>query len=203
MKQGQGITIAVAIIGLLTLVNSYKIFFGESDRSIAPATASTNNTVAPPVSTNGANFPNANPDAPTINPVTPNEPIMSNATKTSIAFEKPTHDFGEIMQNSENKYSYTFRNTGTDPLIISDAKGTCGCTKPSFPKEPIAPGKTGKIDIVYSPGMQSGKQNKAVKIYANTDPMEISLNFTADVKPDPNAPAGANQNQPFTINPAQ
>ena len=199
MKKENLIIGAIAVFGLLTLVNSYKIFFGEGDRTLAPV----NTQAAAPINNQGPTNPSALPNQNDFinNPVTPAQP---NLPKTAIQFNEMEHSFGEIIQNSENAYSFTFKNTGVEPLVISNAKGSCGCTVPNYPKEPILPGETGTIDVVYSPGMQSGTQTKNVTITANTDPAQTVLNISATVNADPNAPkpeAGAQQNQPITINP--
>lgn len=195
MKQGQGLTIAIAVIGLLTLVNSYKLFFGgEDNRTIEPATGTV-------INNNGATNPSTLPAQQAGNPV--QAAVQDNTPKTSIKFEQNGHDFGSIMQNTKNEYSFTFRNTGVEPLIISNARGSCGCTVPNYPKDPIAPGATGTIDVVYSPGMQQGNQTKTVTITANTEPAQTILNITANVKVDPNAPAQPEQqNMPINIQPA-
>ena len=101
---------------------------------------------------------------------------------TSVAFEESSHDFGQIMQNTENKKIFTFTNTGSEPLIIENAKGSCGCTVPKYPKEPIAPGATGEIEVVYKPGKQKNKQTKNVTITANTEPSKTVLTISADVQ---------------------
>ena len=197
MKQGQGLTIAIAVIGLLTLVNSYKLFFGgEDNRTIEPIYNTTTNN-------NGATNPSTLPPQQAGNPV--QQAVQDNTPKTTIKFEESGHDFGSIMQNTKNEYSFTFRNTGVEPLIISNAKGSCGCTVPNYPKDPIAPGATGTIDVVYSPGMQKGNQTKTVTITANTQPAQTMLNITANVQEDPNAQAQpAQQNiQPISIQPGQ
>lgn len=199
MKKENLIIGAIAIFGLLTLVNSYKIFFGSEDRTLAPANAQ---TVAP-MNNQGPTNPSAIPNQNNFanNPVTPAQPDLPS---TTIKFEEMSHSFGEILQNSENKYSFKFKNTGVEPLVISNAKGSCGCTVPNYPKEPVLPGETRTIDVVYSPGMQSGSQTKTVTITANTNPAQTMLNISATVNPDPNAPkpeAGAQQSQPITISP--
>ncbi len=102
--------------------------------------------------------------------------------KTEISFQDTNHDFGVINQDSENKKVFTFTNTGSEPLIIENAKGSCGCTVPKYPKEPIAPGATGEIEVVYKPGKQKNKQTKNVTITANTDPSKTILTINADVK---------------------
>lgn len=101
---------------------------------------------------------------------------------TSVSFATPTHDFGTIKQDTENPHTFTFTNTGTEPLIIENAKGSCGCTVPQYPKEPIAPGESGEIQVVYKPGKQKNKQTKTVTITANTEPRTTTLTITADVQ---------------------
>ena len=109
-------------------------------------------------------------------------PIVSNRPTTSLKFAELNHSFGEIMQDSKNTYIFKFTNTGKEPLVIENAAGSCGCTVPTYPKEPIAPGETGEIEVVYSPGKQQGEQTKTVSITANTEPNVTKLNISATVK---------------------
>ncbi|MBD3661235.1 MAG: DUF1573 domain-containing protein, partial [Arenibacter algicola] len=97
-------------------------------------------------------------------------------------------DFGTIEQNTTNPKTFTFTNTGDEPLIISDAKGSCGCTVPSYPKAPIPPGGTGEIEVVYRPGQQKNQQTKTVTVTANTEPAQTVLRIKANVKPGENNP---------------
>ncbi len=106
----------------------------------------------------------------------------SNLPKTSINFKQKDHDFGKINQETENKKVFKFTNTGKEPLLISNAVGSCGCTVPEYPKEPIAPGKTGEIVVIYKPGQQKGSQSKTVTLTANTEPTTTVLNIKADVQ---------------------
>ena len=105
----------------------------------------------------------------------------ANPPKTSIKFNKDSHDFGNIEQDTENKYSFTFTNTGNEPLKIKNAKVSCGCTVPYYPKEAIMPGKTGQIDVVYKPAKQKGNQSKTVTVSANTNPENTILRISANV----------------------
>lgn len=114
-------------------------------------------------------------------------PPKQQGPKTSIQFAEMSHDFGTIDQNTTNPKTFTFTNTGEHPLIISDAKGSCGCTVPSYPKEPIAPGETGEIQVVYRPGQQKNKQTKTVSITANTEPSTTVLRISANVTPGENS----------------
>ncbi len=101
---------------------------------------------------------------------------------TQLAWAETAHDFGTIKQQTENTHVFSFTNSGENPLIIQNAEGSCGCTVPEYPKEPIAPGETGEIIVKYSPGYQIGQQNKTVSITANTNPPISTLNISALVE---------------------
>lgn len=104
--------------------------------------------------------------------------------KTTIKFEVGSHDFGNIKQETIHKFSFKFTNTGTEPLVIINAKGSCGCTIPSFPKKKILPGESGEIKIEYNSEQQEGGQNKTVTITANTIPKNTILGVFAEVLPE-------------------
>lgn len=109
-------------------------------------------------------------------------PEVPAGPSTKIAFAQTEHNFGNINQDTENKKVFSFTNTGTEPLIISQATGSCGCTVPKYPKDPIAPGATGEIEVVYKPGKQKGNQQKTVTVTANTEPAQTILNIKAEVQ---------------------
>ncbi len=83
-----------------------------------------------------------------------------------ITFEKETHDYGKIKQHANGECSFVFKNTGTEPLLISNSRGSCGCTVPTWPREPIAPGATGTIKVKYDT-KRIGAINKSVTIQSN------------------------------------
>ena len=85
-----------------------------------------------------------------------------------ISFDKETHDYGVMKQHANGECVFVFTNTGTEPLIISNAKGSCGCTVPSWPREPIAPGATGELKVKYDT-KRIGMINKSVTIQSNAD----------------------------------
>jgi hypothetical protein len=87
-------------------------------------------------------------------------------SKASISFEKDVHDFGNMKQHGDASTDFKFTNTGTEPLIISNAKGSCGCTVPTWPREPIAPGESGVIKVKYD-SKRIGPINKSVTITSN------------------------------------
>lgn len=91
-----------------------------------------------------------------------------------IEFEKDVHDYGEVPHMGNGTYSFVFKNTGTEALIISNAKGSCGCTVPSWPKEPIAPGKSAKIDVTYDT-KRVGPISKSVTITSNAENTPVKV----------------------------
>lgn len=104
-----------------------------------------------------------------------------------IEFSKETHDYGNIKYDGEPYCSFEFKNTGDEPLIISNAKGSCGCTVPEWPKEPIAPGAKGSIRVKYDT-KRPGPINKSVTINSNAVNVEggISvLRIKGEVGPAP------------------
>lgn len=83
-----------------------------------------------------------------------------------ISFEKDVHDFGKMKQYGDASCEFVFKNTGNAPLIISNSRGSCGCTVPDWPREPIAPGATGVIKVKYD-SKRVGPINKSVTITSN------------------------------------
>jgi hypothetical protein len=118
----------------------------------------------------------------TFDPMAKPAEVVDNTPKTTITFAEFEHDFGNIKQDSENKKVFTFTNTGTEPLIIEAANGSCGCTVPNYPKAPIPPGGTGEIEVEYKPGKQENAQTKTVTVIANTEPKETTLRIKANVQ---------------------
>lgn len=89
------------------------------------------------------------------------------AGSPAMEFEQTEYQFGEITQGDKVEYTFKFKNTGTAPLLVTNARASCGCTVPEWPKEPIAPGASGQIDVVFNSRGKSGNQNKAVTITTN------------------------------------
>jgi hypothetical protein len=96
-----------------------------------------------------------------------------------ISFEKLAIDYGTIKVNAEPLRKFTFKNTGDKPLIITDAKGSCGCTVPDYPKHPIAPGASSAIDVRYDT-KRIGKFAKTVTVTTN-DGKITTLNITGEI----------------------
>lgn len=104
---------------------------------------------------------------------------------TAISFDSYEHDFGVIDEGDVVLHTFTFTNTGAEPLILDKCKGSCGCTVPQCPKEPIAPGATGTIEVKFNSKGKKNKQTKKVTVTANTDPAQTILTIRAQVTPAP------------------
>lgn len=134
----------------------------------APVLTTNNNSPAPKQITSETNAPDPVEEA-------------ENSAKTSIAFGEEAHDFGTITQGDVVEYDFTFTNTGDIPLVIKDVTTPCGCTVPSYPEDPVAPGATGQIKVKFNSSGKSGKQLKKVGIIANTDPVQTYVTISAEV----------------------
>jgi len=104
---------------------------------------------------------------------------------TTLKFEQETYDWGKVMDGDKVTHVFKLKNTGKEPLIISNAKASCGCTVPEWPKDAIAPGKSGEIKVVYDSkgkGAVGGKEDsKKITITANTDPADSYLTIRGKV----------------------
>ena len=91
---------------------------------------------------------------------------QANPNAPEMSFEKEVHDYGTINQGANGTYEFVFTNTGKEPLIITTAKGSCGCTVPAWPNEPIPPGGSDVIKVKYDT-KRLGAFNKSVTITSN------------------------------------
>lgn len=98
-----------------------------------------------------------------------------------FAWEEEAHNFGPVDEGKVVEYSYKFKNVGQVPLIISEAKGSCGCTVPEKPEKPVEPGEEGEIKVKFNSQGRVGKQLKYVTITANTLPRETKLKLEGEV----------------------
>lgn len=98
-------------------------------------------------------------------------------------FVETKHDFGDITQGDDVEHYFKFTNVGKEPLVISRIVTTCGCTAPTWPKEPIKPGESGKIKIVFNSTGKIGRQNKVVTILSNSVNQKEQLFIVANIIP--------------------
>ena len=104
--------------------------------------------------------------------------------KAAIKFDKYRLELGNVPEKGGPvSCEFEFTNTGTGNLVILDAKATCGCTRPEYPKRPIAPGKTGKIKVTYNPLGRPGVIDRTVTITTNGKPKKVRLHIGGNVTP--------------------
>ncbi len=101
--------------------------------------------------------------------------------KTELSFNDTKYSFGQIREGEIVKHAFHFRNSGKAPLLISQAVASCGCTVPSFPKEPIPPGGEGDILVEFNSSHRKGHQQKNILIFSNAQLEKMSIGFDADV----------------------
>lgn len=105
--------------------------------------------------------------------------------QSQIAFDEEVHDFGTINQGGNGVYEFKFKNAGKEPLLIQSAQGSCGCTVPLWPKEPIKPGSSNKIKVSYDTN-RIGAFTKTVTVTTNdaANPTKV-LTIKGNVKEVP------------------
>ena len=131
-----------------------KLFFLLLAFTLTTAVVSAQNEIAPAVAVGG--------------------PVMQ--------FDQTEVDYGTIEKGSDPLRLFTFKNTGTEPLVIQGAKGSCGCTVPSYPKEPIMPGATSQIEVRYDTNREGAFQ-KTVTLTTNETTNTRVLTIKGSVKP--------------------
>lgn len=105
-------------------------------------------------------------------------------------FKEETHDYGEVMEGPLAECDFEFKNVGKKPINIKEAHGSCGCTVPKWPTEPILPGKKGTIHVAYTTQGRQGMIMKDVTINSDAKQSPMILHIRGTVKPkpvDPNA----------------
>ena len=103
---------------------------------------------------------------------------VDTTSDAQMEFEATEWNFGEIIQGESVEYAFKFTNRGSEPLIITNAKGSCGCTVPVWPREPVAPGESGVVDVKFNSKGKKGKQNKKVTLTTNMVPSQMVLKVT-------------------------
>lgn len=103
-------------------------------------------------------------------PIDGNEATADTSQVAKMDFENNEFRFGEVPQGEVVTHEFNFTNTGSQPLLITKARSTCGCTVPSYPEQPILPGESGVISVAFDTKNKYGRQRKPVTITANTFP---------------------------------
>ncbi|MBP6429971.1 MAG: DUF1573 domain-containing protein [Bacteroidales bacterium] len=105
-------------------------------------------------------------------------------TQAEITFEKLEHDYGDVQRNGNGETTFTYKNTGKAPLILSNVRSSCGCTVPSWPREPLMPGQSAGIRVKYNTG-NPGPINKSVTVESNASNNRVVLRIKGTVLNSP------------------
>jgi hypothetical protein len=113
-------------------------------------------------------------------------PVLNNVAndelnKASFKFAEETFNFGTIKQGDIINHDFAFTNTGKEPLVISSAAGSCGCTVPTWPKDPIAPGAKSVIKVTFNSAGKMGMQDKTVTLQSNARQSSMVIHLTGTV----------------------
>ncbi|MCU0370491.1 MAG: DUF1573 domain-containing protein [Bacteroidales bacterium] len=111
--------------------------------------------------------------------------VVDNPNAPEISFEKLVHDYGTIPFGGDGVCTFKFKNTGKEPLILQQPQSSCGCTVPTWPKEPVLPGASDEIQVTYNT-KKAGPINKTVTVRSNAKTNTIVLRITGTVQPAEN-----------------
>lgn len=109
--------------------------------------------------------------------------VSINAGAASISFDKEEYNFGTVTEGEVVKTTFTVTNTGKTDLVITNAKASCGCTVPVWPREAIAPGKTGEIQVSFNTNGKPNRQSKSITLTTNTKKGREVLKISGMVTP--------------------
>jgi hypothetical protein len=143
----------------------------------------------------GQETPKASPEV-IHNPASADTTLQTEAADTNqgarIEFEKTVHEFGNITEGEKAEYAFKFKNTGNAQLLIANATASCGCTVPSYSKEPIPPQGEGYIKVVFDSKYRAEAFEKQVTVTSNTQPTETTLYIRGYVVQKAGSPSNFN-----------
>ena len=166
----------LAVLALLLIANlfggGFKNWLGKSENDRIREAAAEGGVAQRQAAFSTGNIPGTNINATQL----PDVPV------TQIKYEEESFDFGVADEGTVVKHLFKFTNTGSEPLIISNAKGSCGCTVPTWPKQPVPPGGNAEISVEFDTKGKPGRQTKSVTVTANTMPTDTHLEITGEVR---------------------
>ncbi len=123
------------------------------------------------------------------------QPVPADPNAPEISFDKVVHDYGTVVQGSDATCEFKFTNTGKEPLILQKPQSSCGCTVPTWPQEPVLPGKSDVIKVTYATH-NVGPINKTVTVTSNAKTSRVVLSIKGNViaKPADKVPEKTNDN---------
>jgi hypothetical protein len=127
------------------------------------------------------------------NPQTMSTPAPATAAATTLkaddmSFTATTHEFGTVPEGPDATCEFTFKNTGNEPIIIQKAQPSCGCTVPSYAKEPVAPGATGTINIAYHTKGKPTPFTKTITVVSNAGTKVLTIKGVVEKAPTGSVP---------------
>lgn len=112
----------------------------------------------------------------------------SSLTADNMAFQKDSHDFGNLAEGAAADHVFQFKNTGKEPIIIQKVQPSCGCTTPDWTKEPILPGKTGIVKASYGTQGRPGPFTKTLTVMSNAGTKVLTISGTVEKAPTSSVP---------------
>lgn len=109
-------------------------------------------------------------------------------TTANLAFKSDQHDFGTVAEGPNAEHEFTFTNTGKEPIIINQVQASCGCTTPTWSKEPVLPGQKGSIKAVYSTQGRPGSFTKTVTVTSNAGVKVLTIKGNVEKAPESSVP---------------
>lgn len=103
-------------------------------------------------------------------------------TGAVLEVSSDSYDFGAVKEGEKVEHEFMFTNTGDEPLIVSRVQASCGCTTPEYSKNPVPPGETGKVKVVFNSAGQMGKQHKVITVTSNAVKPNTLLHLRGEVK---------------------
>lgn len=118
-------------------------------------------------------------------PATTATVAAENKNAPDMKFDALEFDYGTIKQGDKVEHAFTFTNVGKEPIIITNAQGSCGCTVPEYPKEPIRKGEKGTIKVTFNSAGKMGMQDKTVTITSNAKNSPVILHIKGTIEAAP------------------
>lgn len=126
---------------------------------------------------------NATPATPSITDPAAQKmaPAMEKKSGAVMTPDEAKFEFGNVKQGEIVEHVFSFRNTGTEPLVISNVGVSCGCTTPEYTKDPVLPGKAGKITARFNTAGKMGQQNKTLTVNSNNGGGDVYLTLSGTI----------------------
>lgn len=115
-----------------------------------------------------------------------------NEVDKKIKFNTEVHDFGTVPEGGSISYDFEFKNISNEPIVLSNVQASCGCTTPTWPKEPVLKGKSAKITATYNTQGRPGGFNKTITITSNAGVKVVTIRGNVEKAPDASVPANNN-----------